>query len=205
MLPSAQHCLARVVDDAVAMLHPFAPLACELGAVGPSESALAMLQALFEFANVTRPISPSHRSLPHHVALHPLAHVNAAVGKFESALAVDLVESKLAVVIDVGAGRVHAFAMFHPIQELALVCCAVHILFYAPPNLLVVRPVSLIGTAVDLDVPAVTLRLVVFPFALICVPIGGDEHAVSVRLGVYEISFELAPICPTEDTMAMPM
>mmetsp|Transcript_59948 Transcript_59948/g.157647 ORF Transcript_59948/g.157647 Transcript_59948/m.157647 type:complete len:287 (+) Transcript_59948:14-874(+) len=203
--PRSLGLLAAGVDhDASALLLPVAPLPAVLAAVGPSQRALALPQILLVATDVARAIRPLHGAIAVHVAPVPLAVVGAAIGKVVGAFPVHLVVVELSLEDHRARARlVGAQAVLAAVQERALVLAAICPAFDTLATLLVLRPLTVVGAAILVDVLAAAVGAVLVPLSLVDVAVRGHELAVTMSSAHDEGALVPGAVGPAEHAVAV--
>mmetsp|Transcript_73260 Transcript_73260/g.188978 ORF Transcript_73260/g.188978 Transcript_73260/m.188978 type:complete len:206 (+) Transcript_73260:445-1062(+) len=93
--------------------------------------------------------------------------------------------------------------MLAAVKELALVLGTVCPALDAFSALLILRPLTVVGAAVLVDVLAVPVGAVLVPLALVDVAVGGDEGAVAVGPAVDEGALVRGAVRPAENAVAV--
>mmetsp|Transcript_115024 Transcript_115024/g.325814 ORF Transcript_115024/g.325814 Transcript_115024/m.325814 type:complete len:827 (-) Transcript_115024:20-2500(-) len=196
---------AYSVDVAArALLVAVDPLPAVDPAVGPRQRALAVLQVLGVTTLVHGAVGPLHPALPGHLAPEQLAGVHPAVVEDVASATLHLILLELSLVLDL-PHLVRAGAVLDALHELPLVPAAVLPGLLAPPGLLVLLPLALVGVLVRLDQLAVPVRPALVPLALVPAAVRRAEDAVAVHLGADERAVVLLAVRPLEDPFAMPV
>ena len=155
-----------------------------------------MLLIILVFAHILAAIDPSKNALALHLAVYPLAVVNAPVSPRVLADPVQVVVDELALKTTLVGPDELALATLFALFVFSCVHRAIRPLFDSLPVLLVVLPLSLVPVPVEMLVDAVPVRLVILPHALVHVSFGVDEAAVTILATVPPVSVVPATVCP---------